>query len=395
MPRFEPFAALRYSTHETTDITELTSAPYDVFDEDQRAAYASTDPHNIVLLDYPIDADGPSRYQLSADRLTEWRKKGLIVSDDSATFSIYRMTFTDEAGTTRTTVGVIGALEVVDEGAGGVLPHERTTPKAKTDRLDLTVATHANLSPVWGLSLTQGLTAALSAPGEVVAQCTDEEGVHHVLERISDAARIASISRLVSENPVLIADGHHRYAISRTFRDQSRTAGNPGGAELTMTYVAELVQEQLSVAAIHRLYDIDNASLLSVLSSHYDTADAGRVGPHTISEMETRGSLCLVSPDGNGTFLTPRPDTFDGVRDMDSARLEHALRNTDHSVTYQHGVTEVVNKLVAGVAVSAILIRPVSLAEIRRTADTGELMPPKSTFFTPKLRTGMVMRDLN
>lgn len=395
MPRFEPFAALRYSTHETTDITKLTSAPYDVFDEDQRANYAAADAHNIVLLDYPIDADGPSRYQLSADRLTEWRNNGHIVSDDSATFSIYRMTFTDEAGTTRTTVGVIGALEVVDEGAGGVLPHERTTPKAKTDRLDLTVATHANLSPVWGLSLTQGLTAALSAPGEVVAQCTDEQGVHHVLERISDAARIASISRLVSESPVLIADGHHRYAISRTFRDQSRTAGNPGGAELTMTYVAELVQEQLSVAAIHRLYDIDNASLLSVLSSHYDTADAGRVGPHTISEMDTRGSLCLVSPDGNGTFLTPRPHTFDGVRDMDSARLEHALRNTDHSVTYQHGVTEVVSKLVAGVAASAILIRPVSLAEIRRTADTGELMPPKSTFFTPKLRTGMVMRDLN
>jgi uncharacterized protein (DUF1015 family) len=395
MPRFEPFAALRYSTAGSTDITALTSAPYDVFDEDQRANYAAADPHNIVLLDYPIDADGPSRYQLSADRLNDWRESGHIVADGSATFSIYRMTFTDEAGTTRTTVGVIGALEVVDEGAGGVLPHERTTPKAKTDRLDLTIATHANLSPVWGLSLTSGLTKALSESGEVVAQCTDEEGVHHILERVSDPTRIAAISRLVSENPVLIADGHHRYAISRTFRDQSRTAGNPPGAELTMTYVAELVQEQLSVAAIHRLYDIDNAALLSALSSHYDTSDAGRVGPHTISEMETRGSLCLVAPDGTGTFLTPRADTFVGVREMDSARLEHALRNTEHSVSYQHGVTEVVNKLAAGVAASAILIRPVSLAEIRRTADTGELMPPKSTFFTPKLRTGMVMRDLN
>jgi uncharacterized protein (DUF1015 family) len=111
--------------------------------------------------------------------------------------------------------------------------------------------------------------------------------------------------------------------------------------------------------------------------------------------MDSRGSLCLVAPDGTGTFLTPRSDTFVGVREMDSARLEHALRSTEHSVTYQHGVTEVVNKLAAGVAASAILIRPVSLAEIRRTADTGELMPPKSTFFTPKLRTGMVMRDLN
>lgn len=395
MPRFEPFAALRYSTTESTDITALTSAPYDVFDEDKRAAYAATDPRNIVLLDYPIEADGPSRYQLSADRLNEWRSSGHIVTDDAATFSIYRMTFTDEAGTQRTTVGVIGALEVVDEGAGGVLPHERTTPKAKTDRLDLTIATHANLSPVWGLSLTSGLTAALSEPGNVVSQCTDEEGVHHVLERVSDPARIATISRLVSENPVLIADGHHRYAISRTFRDQSRIASNPPGAELTMTYVAELVQEQLSVAAIHRLYDIHNDSLLSVLSSHYDTSDAGLVGPHTISEMDSRGSLCLVTPDGNGTFLTPRSDTFVGVREMDSARLEHALRNTEHSVTYQHGVTEVVNKLAAGIAASAVLIRPVSLAEIRRTADTGELMPPKSTFFTPKLRTGMVMRDLN
>jgi uncharacterized protein (DUF1015 family) len=395
MPRFEPFAALRYSTTKSADITALTSAPYDVFDEDKRADYAATDPHNIVLLDYPIEADGSSRYQLSADRLTEWRKSGHIVTDDSATFSIYRMTFTDEAGAQRTTVGVIGALEVVDEGAGGVLPHERTTPKAKTDRLDLTIATHANLSPVWGLSLTAGLTAALSEPGEVVAQCTDEEGVHHVLERVSDPARITTISQLVSASPVLIADGHHRYAISRTFRDQSRTVGNPPGAELTMTYVAELVQEQLSVAAIHRLYDIDNAALLSALSPHYDTTDAGRVGPHTIGEMDSRGSLCLVSPDGTGTFLTPRSDTFVGVREMDSARLEHALRNTEHSVTYQHGVTEVVNKLAAGVAASAVLIRPVSLAEIRRTADTGELMPPKSTFFTPKLRTGMVMRDLN
>lgn len=395
MPRFEPFAALRYSTHGSTDITALTSAPYDVFDEHQRANYAAIDPHNIVLLDYPIDADGPGRYKLSADRLNEWRKNGHIVSDNSATFSIYRMTFTDEGGTERTTVGVIGALEVVDEGAGGVLPHERTTPKAKTDRLDLTIATHANLSPVWGLSLTSGLTAALSEPGEVVAQSTDEEGVKHVLERVTDPARIATISRLVSENPVLIADGHHRYAISRTFRDQSRAEGNPLGAELTMTYVAELVQEQLSVAAIHRLYNIDNASILDVLAAHYDISDAGRVGPHTIGEMDSRGSLCLVSPDGTGKFLTPRADTFAGVREMDSARLEHALRNTEHSVNYQHGVTEVVNKLGSGIAASAILIRPVSLAEIRRTADTGELMPPKSTFFTPKLRTGMVMRDLN
>ena len=398
MPRFEPFAALRYSTSGSTDITALTSAPYDVFDEDQRANYAATDPHNIVLLDYPIDADGPSRYQLSADRLNEWRKSGHIVSDDSATFSIYRMTFTDEAGTERTTVGVIGALEVVDEGAGGVLPHERTTPKAKTDRLDLTIATHANLSPVWGLSLTPGLTAALSEPGELVAQCTDEEGVHHVLERVSDPARIATISRLVSENPVLIADGHHRYAISRTFRDEQRVTdtGSNGSAELTMTYVGELIEEQLSVEAIHRLYTgIDFAVLQATFTKFFEFVPAGKVVASITYDMQDKGALVLIDDQGNGTFMIPRPEMFAGIRDLDGARLEHALANVSHDVSYQHGVGLVVDIVASGKAAAGVLIRPVTVAEIQRTADEGLLMPPKSTFFTPKLRTGPVVRPLH
>ena len=393
MPRFEPFPALRYATDGSTDITHVTSPPYDVFDEDVRNNYARTE-HNIVLVDYPVESDGDTRYARAADTLRAWTANGVLVGDTSATFSIYRMTFSDEAGRQRTTVGVIGALEVVDEGAPGVLPHERTTPKAKTDRLDLTRATEANLSPVWGLSLTAGLTEALREPAERVAECTDEEGVHHVLERISDPVRIAEIRSLVSANPVLIADGHHRYAISRTYRDESRAQNGPAGAELTMTYVAELVQEQLSVAAIHRLYDVAPAALREALGKHYTFSDAGTVGAHTIVEMETRGALCLVHPDGHGEYMTPIKSTFEGVRALDSARLEHALASTAHSVSYQHGVHEVLGKLTAGACGSAVLIRPVSLEEIRRTADTGELMPPKSTFFTPKLRTGMVMRPL-
>lgn len=394
MPRFEPFPALRYSTSDTTDITAVTSAPYDVFDEDRRAEYASMNAHNIVLVDYPIEADGPGRYEQSNTVLQSWIASGVIVEDAAPTFSIYRMTFTDEAGRTRTTIGVIGALEVVDEGAGGVLPHERTTPKAKTDRLDLTRATHANLSPIWGLSLTAGLTDALVEPAKVVAQCTDEEGVVHVLERVEDPARIARISELVSSNPVLIADGHHRYAISRTYRDEVRANGGPSDSELTMTYVGELVQEQLSVAAIHRLYDISPDVLKSVLAPFYSFSDAGTVGPHTISEMDTRGCLCLAAPDGTGTYLTPNESAFVNVRALDSSRLEHALSNTEHVVSYQHGVKEILSKVSSDAYGAAILIRPVSLQEIRRTADTGELMPPKSTFFTPKLRTGMVMRPL-
>lgn len=394
MPRFEPFPAVRYSTGSSTDITAQTSPPYDVFDEDRRALYADANPSNIVLVDYPVESDGETRYTKSADVMNEWLSRGVLVTDNSPTFSIYRMTFTDDAGRTRTTVGVIGALEVVDEGAPGVLPHERTTPKAKTDRLDLTRATKANLSPVWGLSLTPGLTDALMEPAELVAECTDEEGVHHVLERVSDVARIATISQLVSSHPVLIADGHHRYAISRTYRDESRASGGPADAELTMTYVGELIQEQLSVAAIHRLYNVDYTALLPTLEKFYDITDAGPTTQDTISEMGEIGCLCLVKPDGQGLYLTPRESAFTGIRNLDSARLEHALSTVQHDVTYQHGVKEVLRKVTSGMAGSAILIRPVSLEEIRRTADTGELMPPKSTFFTPKLRTGMVMRPL-
>lgn len=394
MPRFEPFSALRYRTDGHTDITPLTSPPYDVFNELERQHFAETHDHNVVLIDYPLESDGDQRYSVAAERMQEWIAEGALVRDDSPSFSIYRMTFTDEAGRRRTTVGVIGALEVVDEGAGGVLPHERTTPKAKTDRLDLTRATRANLSPVWGLSLSPGLTDELLAPATMVAECTDEAGVHHVLERVDDPARISRISALVSATPVLIADGHHRYAISRTFRDEARAAGGPAGAELTMTYVGELIQDQLSVAAIHRLYDLSPGALRAALEAHYEFSDAGTVSPQTIAEMDQRDCLCLVSPDGTGMFMTPREETFVGVRSLDSARLEHALSGTTHSVTYQHGVLEVLKALQSGHG-SAILIRPVSLTEIRRTADTGELMPPKSTFFTPKLRTGMVMRPLD
>ena len=395
MPRFEPFSALRYSTSGRTDITPLTSAPYDVFDEDRRNEYAAMNPNNIVLVDYPIESDGEGRYAQSSAVLQSWIASGVVVEDASPTFSIYRMTFTDEAGRQRTTIGVIGALEVVDEGAGGVLPHERTTPKAKTDRLDLTRATQANLSPIWGLSLTAGLTEALVEPATVVAECVDEEGVHHVLERVEDPARIARISELVSSNPVLIADGHHRYAISRTYRDEVRSSGGPIDAELTMTYVGELVQEQLSVAAIHRLYDIAPDALLAALAPFYDVSDAGAVNKHTIGEMDAKGCLCLVAPNGTGTYLTPKEDALSTVRALDSSRLEHALSSIEHTVSYQHGVKEILNKVSSGAYGAAILIRPVSLTEIRRTADTGELMPPKSTFFTPKLRTGMLMRPLS
>ena len=394
MTKFVPFRALRYSANQR--LADLVSPPYDVLSPEDRAHFASKSPNNVVIIDCPLESDGDARYAQAASTLQAWQSEGVLVRDQSPTFTVYRMKFTDAQGRQRETVGVLGAMEVCDEGADSVLPHERTTPKAKSDRLDLTRATRANLSPVWGLTLSRGLSELLAEPATEVGRVVDENGVEHIVERIEDSSRIAEIEYLMATAPTVIADGHHRYAISRTFRDEERNGAKSPDAEFTLTYVAELNEDQLNVAAIHRLYNgIDAAALSTVLSADFDTRPAGAVTESTLAEMETLGAMCLVSQDGTGTYLIPKPGVFDNVRNLDGAKLEHALADTEHDLTYQHGVTEVLHELHAGRAEAAILIKPVTVAEIQRTADEHLLMPPKSTFFTPKLLTGLVFRPLD
>ena len=345
----------------------------------------------------PLSSGGGDPYLEAARTLENWKSTGVLVSDSERSFSLYRLSFVDATGAQRNTVGVIGALEVVDEGAGGVLPHERTTPKAKTDRLELTRATEMNLSPVWGLSLAKDLSKSLAEPGEVLGTFTDENSVTHSIERVTDPDRVTHIASVVGGDPVVIADGHHRYAISRTYRDEIRVArgSDSSGAELTMTYVNELVEEQLSVAAIHRYYSDTTAdALLDALSKRFDLSDAPASDDKTLARMNSFGCLFYSDANGRSYWLTPRSGSFPGVRDLDSARLEIALTDTTHTVSYQHGQHEAIDMLTSPGCVAVILIRPVSVAEIQRTANERLLMPPKSTFFTPKLQTGLVMREI-
>ena len=393
MARFTPFPALRYCDR---DIDDLIAPPYDVLSDADLDELGARSRFNITHVDVPRESQGPDRYVRAAATLREWIEAGVMEYDAGPTFTIYRMRFTDATGAARDIAGVLGGLEVVDEGAGGVLPHERVTPKASTDRLDLTRATQANLSPVWGLSLAAGLSELLAEPAEPIASVI-VDGVEHVVERVSDPDRIAAIAERVGSDDVLIADGHHRYGISRTYRDEVRatSADRPNPADETLTFVSELVADQLSVEAIHRLYhDVGCDDLVAALDAVLERSDADALGDDTLAVMERDGALCLVRPDGSAEWLTPRPGAFDGVRALDGAWLEAALADVDHGVTYQHGLGHVVEAVTSGAAAAGVLIRPVSVAEIERTAREGVLMPPKSTFFTPKLRTGLVIRSL-
>ncbi len=391
VPRFEPFAALRYDRH---DLDDVVAPPYDVLSDDDVDELAARHPYNIVHVDVPRERDGALRYEQAGERYRQWIADGVLAPDPRPSFTIYRMRFVDATGAKRDIAGVVGALEVVDEGGAGVLPHERVTPKASTDRLDLTRATKANLSPIWGLSLAAGLTDVLAEPGTPLGT-VHVDGVEHVVERVDDPERIAAIRRVVESDDVLIADGHHRYGVARQYRDERRATGTGVDADLTLAFVNELVADQLSVEAIHRLYrGVDAALLRERLADSFDMSPAGRPTASTLAEMVDRGALVLIDRDGQGTWMVPRAEAFDRVRQIDGALLEHALAGLDHEVTYQHGLDEVVAAVTGGDAVGAVLIRPVSVAEIERTAREGVLMPPKSTFFTPKLRTGLFVRPL-
>ncbi len=402
MPRFEPFAGIRYDPARV-DLDAVVAPPYDVISPEDRAALAGRDPHNVVVVDAPPDTDGPDRYVRAGTVLRQWLADGILVADREPVYYRYAMSFTDESGAARTITGVLGALAVTDPDAPGndVLPHEQTTPKASTDRLDLTRATIANLSPIWGLSLATGLAERTRAPGERLASVTDADGVVHQLDLVDDPARVEAIHAAVASAPVLIADGHHRYGVARTYRDERRQSAAGGAAkagayDLTLAFVQELADDQLVVQAIHRLVSglPEGPDLPDLLSVSFALVDAGPVTAATLTAMAERGALCLVAPDGSGRFLIPRDGAFLGVRDLDAARLDHALAGVPHALTFQHGVGEVLSELRAGAAPWAVLLRPVTVAQIRATAGEGALMPPKSTFFWPKLRTGLVFRDL-
>jgi uncharacterized protein (DUF1015 family) len=417
VPQFLPFRGIRYAPVAATppaiptDVGAVAAPPYDVIDDDRRAALEAAHPRNAVRLILPREADdGRDRYQVAADCLDAWQRAGALVVDDPARFYLYEMLFEDEDGRYRRTHGVIGELALppsgVDAAEAGVLPHERTLTTAKSDRLSLLRATRANFDPIWVLSLREQLSRLL-VPHRVplIAYCEDHEGVTHRLFPLTDSERVGAVAHAVRSAPVVLADGHHRFETACAYRDERVAAGvDDPAAERIMAFVAELADDELSVRPIHRvLHGLNGPDPRRALAGAFTVVDAG---PNTAEgvvtlrvRMREQDALGLVDRSGLALLRPGREvaDVPEVLRDVDSTRFDMhirpALPNT--AVTFRSDAAAVAALVEKGAADAAVLLRPVTVGQIRAAAFAGARMPEKTTFFSPKPRTGMVFRSLD
>jgi uncharacterized protein (DUF1015 family) len=391
MPRFDPFAGLRYDAAKV-DLSAVTAPPYDVIEPAERDRLARRHSANAVRLELPEPDHraGLDRYANAAAQLERWAIDGLLIRDQAPCFYAYRMTPPDAPATN----GVIGALGIDDASASGIFPHEQTLPKPKSDRLDLLRATRANLSPIWGLSLATGLTETFLRSDPPDASALDPEGVRHELWVLDDPGTIELISTAVGACPVVVADGHHRYETARAYRTES---ADPGAAAI-MALVVELAEEQLDVGPIHRgLSGLpDGLDLVDVFASWFDVTRAGPFDERMVGALGQSGVLALVMSSGTW-LLTPKDGTAEAAgSSLDSSMVALVIAELpDHDLTFYNSWEDGVRGVEAEDVQALVLLRPVTVEQIDAWARAGRKMPPKSTFFHPKPRTGMVFRTLD
>jgi uncharacterized protein (DUF1015 family) len=412
VPDVLPFPGIRYDCGAAAaDLGMLAAPPYDVIDEDLQASLEATHERNSIRLILPRDRDADGdRYERAATTFRDWLADGTLVRDAAPRFYGYRMRFRDTHGRDRHTHGVIGALVLPDAGAeGDVLPHERTLPKAKSDRLSLLGAMRVNADPIWALSLTPGLTDLLD-PAAPLNSCTDREGVTHELYAIDAPAQLDAITRAIGQQPLVLADGHHRFETAIAYRRALQEQGrDPGGAAAIMAFVVELVERELWIEAIHRLVTVPAGfDIRGALAPAFTVEEIGPNTADVVEQVEDRmadtRTLGLVDEHGVA-LLHPRTDVVASelesepaaIRDTDTALVESSVvpRLPDAQWAYRNDATAVAALVEKGTASAALLCTPVSVAQTRAAALAGVRMPQKTTFFAPKPRTGMVFRSLD
>jgi uncharacterized protein (DUF1015 family) len=418
MADVQPFRALHYDVERTGGLQAVAAPPYDVIDPEQRAALLAGSPYNVVEIDLPEDPAGGDPYAHAAATLDGWRADGILVRDEAPALWALEQDYTGPDGRRRTRRGFFARVRVEDYGPGRIRPHERTHPGPKEDRLRLTRATSANLSPIFSLydDPQQAAWAALAphVEGEPWAEVTDPDGTEHRLWRVADPDAIAAVTAALGGVELLIADGHHRY---ETARVHARETGDPAAGWVLMCLVA-LQDPGLTVFPTHRLLtgldDARRAELDAVLARDFERADvaAGELeptgeGPVRMGYLEGRDAaprmLTLRDPAIAEAALPGKPEPY---RALDTAVLEGvvlrgALGMTEDDISHLHGLdyardsAQARARVESGTADAAFFMRGTPVDQVRAVAAAGESMPPKSTYFFPKVLTGLVLNPLD
>ena len=387
MPRFEPFAGLRYDPARV-DLSMVIAPPYDVIAPDERARLAARHSANSVRVELPEPDHraGLDRYANAARQLEQWQEDGLLGRDPAPVFYAYRMTAPDGHATN----GVIGALGIDDASASDILPHEQTLPKAKSDRLDLLRATRANLSPIWGLSMTR------RAEQHLRARATPRRRGH----RRRRGPPRALGDRRPGRRRGRPAGGRSRprwsspTATTATRRPAPTSdqcddgAGRRIDADSVMALVVELAEDQLAVGPIHRALSglPDGLDLVDAFSSWFDVTRAGDFDERTVGALGESRALALVMPSG-AWLLSPKDGTPEAAgADLDSSMVALVIAELpDHELEFFNSWQDGMRAVAADQAQAVVLLRPVSVDQIAASGPaTGRRMPPKSTYFYPE-----------
>jgi uncharacterized protein (DUF1015 family) len=434
MATIRPFEGLRYDLSKAGDASDLLAPPYDVIDDEQRAALAARSPHNcvrVILPEAPGASDPNAKYEAGAAEFARLQAEALI-RDREPGFYVYHQRFESE-GRTYVRKGFIGLIELTRFGAGPVLPHERTLAGPKQDRLALMRACDAHLELVFGMfsDPDRRWEAAVEPALGSAALDVEWDGVHHELWRVADPSACAGLEQVLADKRIYIADGHHRYETMCSFRDELEAAGRGEAARFGMIYLSNLDDEGLVVLPTHRLVhglaSVDLAAVLEQARPWFDVVRQTVPGDATeLRELLTRAgaeraAFGLAIPGTNQLeLLTLRAD-FDpvaaGLGHLPAALqrldvvvlhelvIERALgiskqAQADKTNLYYYKSTDAALAVARGThphdrdTQLVCFMNATPVRDVVAVCDSGEVMPQKSTFFYPKIPTGLVFHTI-
>jgi len=439
MPAVAPFRGLRYAVS-GSDVTSDIAPPYDVISPAQRETLAGRSPNNVVRLilepGRPGDRPGADRYDRSAAAFQDWVAGGILRRDPRPALYPLEQTFPTPDGRDRTRRGIIAAVRLHDFGDGVVRPHENTLAGPLTDRLEVLRHVRANLSPVFGIFDDPRAEVAQSLAGafvpDPVAQGTTDDGTRHRLWRLEDPAAVATLQRLLADRRVIIADGHHRYAAALRFRDEVDRA-EPGlpadaGHRWVLMYLLAASDPGLVVYPTHRLLrnipGLRAEALASGLARWFRVDEIAedmrrptgrawaisRLAEHAgkspafllVTAEDRRARLLTLQPDADLSGLPLPPDQT--LRDLDVSVLHGVVlegllglskesQDREENLVYVRDAGEAVARTLSGDCQAAFLLNPTPMWQVQAVADAGLTMPVKSTWFHPKIPSGLVIRE--